>query len=102
MSDRTVDQTGRGGVLLATAFGSTLFQLTQGFALIRLDTFANSSIQATVWDRLLSLKVSFFRQYAIGDREKALAAGCDDYDTKSIELSRLLSKLEGCLIQPGF
>jgi CheY-like chemotaxis protein len=32
-----------------------------------------------------------------GDREKALACGCDDYDTKPIELPRLLSKIEDCL-----
>ena len=32
-----------------------------------------------------------------GDREKAMEAGCDDYDTKPIELSRLLEKI-GTLI----
>lgn len=31
------------------------------------------------------------------DREKALAAGCDDFDTKPIELPRLLEKIEKAL-----
>jgi CheY-like chemotaxis protein len=30
-----------------------------------------------------------------GDREKAFEAGCDDFDTKPVELSRLLGKIEG-------
>lgn len=36
----------------------------------------------------------------VGDREKALAAGCDDYDTKPVELPRLLGKVEAFL-SPG-
>jgi two-component system cell cycle response regulator DivK len=32
-----------------------------------------------------------------GDREKALEAGCDDYDTKPIEFRRLLEKMQALL-----
>jgi CheY-like chemotaxis protein len=32
-----------------------------------------------------------------GDREKVIDAGCDDYDTKPVELARLLPKIEALL-----
>lgn len=32
-----------------------------------------------------------------GDREKVLAAGCDEYDTKPIEFTRLLGKIEALI-----
>jgi two-component system, cell cycle response regulator DivK len=36
-----------------------------------------------------------------GDREKAMEAGCNDYDTKPIELPRLLGKIEELLGKAG-
>lgn len=56
-----------GGGLLAAAIGTALFSLTQGIAILRLETVSDASTQAAVWDRLLNLPVSFFRQYTIGD-----------------------------------
>jgi CheY-like chemotaxis protein len=35
------------------------------------------------------------------DREKAFEAGCDDYDTKPVELDRLLGKIQGLLNSGG-
>jgi two-component system, cell cycle response regulator DivK len=32
-----------------------------------------------------------------GDREKAMEAGCDDYDTKPVEISRLVGKIASLL-----
>ncbi|MEN8443501.1 MAG: response regulator [Cyanobacteria bacterium J06555_13] len=35
------------------------------------------------------------------DRTKAFDAGCNDYDTKPIDLKRLISKIETCLAKPS-
>jgi CheY-like chemotaxis protein len=36
-----------------------------------------------------------------GDREKAHAAGCDDFDTKPVDLTRLIEKIEALLGRVG-
>ena len=35
------------------------------------------------------------------DRQRALEAGCDDYDTKPVEMTRLLTKIRGLLGEGG-
>ncbi|MDX2232477.1 MAG: NHLP bacteriocin export ABC transporter permease/ATPase subunit [Leptolyngbyaceae cyanobacterium bins.349] len=60
--------------LTAIAIGSTLFQMTQGFAIMRLETYADSATQSAVWDRLLKLKPSFFRQYTSGELSSRVSA----------------------------
>ena len=36
-----------------------------------------------------------------GDKDKALAAGCDEYETKPVEFARLLEKIEKSLTSSG-
>lgn len=35
----------------------------------------------------------------VSDREKAFAAGCDDYDTKPVDFARLSEKIENLLVE---
>ncbi len=53
--------------LASVAIGSALFQLVRSVALLRVEAFADGSLQAAVWDRLLRLPLTFFRRYEIGD-----------------------------------
>ncbi len=41
--------------------------------------------------------IGFSAHAMVGDREKGIEAGCDDYDTKPVELTRLLTKIEALL-----
>ena len=54
-------------ILVACAVASALFALVRGIALLRIETRMSVTVQAAVWDRLLSLPMKFFRPYSSGD-----------------------------------
>ena len=53
--------------LIVSALAGAVFQVTRSIAVLRLGGKADGSVQAAVWDRLLSLPVSFFRRFTVGD-----------------------------------
>jgi ATP-binding cassette subfamily C protein len=77
--------------LLAASFGTAIFQLAQGFATLKLETVSDSDTQAAVWDRLLNLRVSFFRQYSTGDLESRVSS-----------ISQIRSQLSGTTLRTLF
>ncbi|MDP1840153.1 MAG: NHLP bacteriocin export ABC transporter permease/ATPase subunit [Reyranella sp.] len=54
-------------LLVAAAIGSAGFQVTRSVALVRLGTHIDLRLQAAIWDRVMRLKTSFFRDYGVGD-----------------------------------
>ncbi len=54
-------------VLAAVNLGGWVFRLAEGVASLRFMTWATTSVQAAVWDRLLCLPVAFFRTFTTGD-----------------------------------
>ena len=80
MIDHAIPDSDRGllwqiglGLLLA-ALATALFRLAQGFALIRVETFSETSTQAAMWDRLLNIPVSFYRSYSVGDLQSRVSS----------------------------
>ncbi len=54
-------------ILIVSAIAIGLFQLTRSLAILRINGKMGGNVQAAVWDRLLRLPVSFFKDYNAGD-----------------------------------
>jgi NHLM bacteriocin system ABC transporter ATP-binding protein len=54
-------------LLGTTALGAAAFQVVRTLALIRLDTHVDRRLSPAVWDRVVRLRASFFRDYSVGD-----------------------------------
>ncbi|MEM8501650.1 MAG: NHLP bacteriocin export ABC transporter permease/ATPase subunit [Cyanobacteria bacterium P01_D01_bin.1] len=63
-----------GLLLLAVAFGRSCFRFAQAIAAMRIETDSDVVLQAAVWDRLLKLHPSFFRDYSSGDLQSRVSS----------------------------
>ena len=63
-----------GLALLAVAFGRASFQFSQAITSMRVETSSDATLQAAMWDQLLKLKTSFFREYSSGDLQSRVSS----------------------------
>jgi ATP-binding cassette subfamily C protein len=74
-------------LIVAAAVASIFISQTRGYALLRVEGKADFSIQAAVWDRLLNLPTTFFRDYSAGDLTH-----------RSLAVSQIRSILSGTVV----
>ena len=90
--DVVIARDGAQGVAMAAAELPELILMDMGLPV--LDGWeATSQIKAAPQTKHIPV-IALTANAMSGDREKALAAGCDDFDTKPVELPRLLAKMQ--------
>jgi two-component system cell cycle response regulator DivK len=90
---------GKAGVEMATREAPAL--ILMDMSLPGLDGWeATRRIKASPTTQAIGI-IALTAHAMAGDREKALAAGCDDFDTKPVDFERLLTKIQALLGSPG-
>ncbi len=89
--DVTIAIDGQEGIDLATADPPDL--ILMDMSLPKVDGW-EATRRLKAMDHLSSVPIIALTAHAMSsDRDKALEAGCDDYDTKPVEIKRLLGKI---------
>jgi two-component system cell cycle response regulator DivK len=90
--DVLIARDGAQGVTMAAAELPDLILMDMGLPVLD-GSEATRRIKAAPQTRHIPV-IALTANAMTGDREKALAAGCDDFDTKPVELPRLLAKIQ--------
>jgi len=90
-----IAEDGRAGVAMAASEAPDLILLDMSLPLI--DGW-EAARQIKAGPKTKRVPIIALTAHAMaGDRERALEAGCDEYDTKPVEFPRLLAKIEAIL-----
>jgi len=95
--DVLIARDGAEGVAMATAELPALILMDMGLPVLD-GSEATRRIKAAPETKHIPV-IALTANAMTGDREKALAAGCDDFDTKPVDLTRLLGKIQA--LAPG-
>lgn len=95
--DVLIARDGAQGVAMALAEQPELILMDMGLPVLD-GAEATSQIKAAPQTKHIPV-IALTANAMTGDREKALAAGCDDFDTKPVELPRLFAKIQALV--PG-
>jgi two-component system, cell cycle response regulator DivK len=88
---------GEQGVTMAQSEAPGLILMDMGLPVLN-GWEAARQLKAALETRAIPI-IALTAHAMLGDREKAIEAGCDDFDTKPIELPRLLDKIQALLVR---
>ena len=95
--DVVIARDGAQGVAMALAEQPALILMDMGLPVLD-GSEATRQIKAAPATKHIPV-IALTSNAMTGDREKALAAGCDDFDTKPVDMARLLGKIQA--LAPG-
>lgn len=75
-------------ILVTLTLTTSMFEITKGIAMLRVESKMDTSLQSGVMDRLLSLPVPFFRRFTTGD-----------LTDRTLGINRIREALSGAMIQ---
>jgi NHLM bacteriocin system ABC transporter ATP-binding protein len=87
-----------GLVLIAASLGTGLFGLSQGLVAIRSAIAVDATAESAIWDKLLKLRTSFFKQFSSGDLlSRVMAVNDINRTLNGVVLQSLLSSVMALL-----
>jgi CheY-like chemotaxis protein len=95
----SIAQDGEKGIAAALALRPALILMDLGLPV--LDGWESSRRLKAMAETSAIPIIALSAHAMAGDRERALAAGCDDFDTKPIDFKRLLGKIDALLARSG-